>query len=51
MLDYVGLNGVLMVRFAAASLDDGTETCGHARTGKGTPLKTSIFEHLSPTKQ
>ena len=21
----------------------GTETCGHARTGKGTPLKTSVF--------
>ena len=25
----------------------GTKTCGHAMIGKGTPLKTSIFEHIS----
>ena len=25
----------------------GTETRDHAMTGKGTPLKTSVFEHIS----
>ena len=24
-----------------------TETCGHVMTGKGTPTKTSVFEHIS----
>ena len=41
-----------MITFDLGREFKGTETRGHARTRKGTPLKTSIFfEHISQKKQ
>ena len=34
---------------ALSVVGHGSGVCGHARIGKGTPLKTSIFKHLPKT--